>query len=97
MPAAASALAAASIAAPRATCDAAILLHTGESDALRQHSSLMRTIRILATQSTKMNRPENLVYDEIRSHKPDPHDSRPQKTGKREHKSNDRKRPDSPK
>ena len=57
----------------------------------------MRAVWILATQSTKMNRPENLVYDEIRSHKPDPHDGRPQKTSKREYKSNDRKRPDSPK
>ena len=59
--------------------------------------SFVRTVRILTTQSTKMNHPENLVYNEIRSHKPDPHDGRPQKTGKRENKSNDRKRPDSPK
>ena len=86
-----------SIAAPQTVCGAAILLRTGESDALRHHSSPMRTVRILATQSTKMDCPDDLVDDTFRDHHRNPHDCGPEKPGRREQDSNDHERPNSSK
>ena len=57
----------------------------------------MRAVRILATQSTKMDCPDDLIDDTFHDHHRNPHDCGPEEPGRREQHSNDHERPNSSK